>query len=232
MTFNQFFYFCFAASCLLFSCNSQDAANPQTASSGSAQNAESKQEAPPEPMSKKKETLTKLVGEHSLFSISGFMGANTMIDYTLKNGKWSAVGSSIYMAQRESFDQEITASDLKKLNSMKIIVNPDLSVSFSCNGKEFENIPYQEDGMSYSLKKAPKDYYSAIPEKLNIKTTFIDDELFLFASDKTSAKKMEELDIMSVLPNTLVIKFNSKTNEFIAQLINSEMSDNGVYSFK
>jgi hypothetical protein len=28
MTFNQFFYFCFAASCLLFSCNSQDAANP------------------------------------------------------------------------------------------------------------------------------------------------------------------------------------------------------------
>lgn len=56
--------------------------NPETTS----KNSENKTPEKPvelEKISLKKSTLTKLIGEHRLLNISGFMGANTMVDYYL-----------------------------------------------------------------------------------------------------------------------------------------------------
>jgi hypothetical protein len=211
MNIKKNFSYCIAISLLIVACNAPNASDTPTATNGAPQNTESKQETPPEPMSKKKETLSKLVGEHNLYTISGFMGANTMIDYTLKNGKWSAIGSSLNMGEREAYDWDISNNDLKKLKSMKIIVNPDLSVTFSCNGKVYENIPFQEDGA---------------------KTSFREDQLFLFEREKYSEKKLGEIDIIGVSPNTLVISYQTKQNEFSVHLANSEMADSETYSFK
>ncbi len=230
MTFNQFFYFCFAASCLLFSCNSQDAANPQTASSGSAQNAESKQEAPPEPMSKKKETLSKLVGEHSLQSISGFMGANTIMDYTLDNGKWTCSFSYLEMGTRVSDDMKLSSKDNKNLLTTKLVVNNDLSISLFANGKEYASFPFKEE-MIYSLKKPVKEYYVGIPENLKPNTTFLDDMLYFVANDKMS-NQLEKFDVTGISPDMIVVSYDNKNGTFQVQLISSGMSDNSSYIFK
>lgn len=82
-----------------------------------------------------KEILSKLVGEHYLESISGFAGANTLFDYEKKNGKWTASGSSNNGGMREGYKIPITAKDLSRLNTMKLILNPDLSLQLYVGNK-------------------------------------------------------------------------------------------------
>jgi hypothetical protein len=82
-----------------------------------------------------KEILSKLVGEHYLESISGFAGANTLFDYEKKNGKWTASGSSNNGGMREGYKIPITAQDLSRLNTMKLILNPDLSLQLYVGNK-------------------------------------------------------------------------------------------------
>ena len=83
----------------------------------------------------KKEILSTLVGEHYLESISGFAGANTLYDYVKKNGKWTASGSSINRGMREGYKISISAQDLTRLNTMKLILNPDLSLQLYVGNK-------------------------------------------------------------------------------------------------
>ena len=95
-----------------------------------------------EVLSKKKSLLRGLVGEHKLNSISGFMGANTTVDYYIEKGKWVANGSMIMEGERGGFEEELSPEVLGKLQSMKIVVKEDLSVQLECAGKAYFNTPY------------------------------------------------------------------------------------------
>ena len=182
--------------------------------------------------SSKKDLLTSLIGEHSLQSISGFMGANTMMDYTQSNGKWTASGSMLSNGMREPYNIDLSKTDLQKLNSMKIIVTSDLSVEFSCNGKIYFTAPSNESRMEYSLKKSPKDYGTSMPENLQPNSTFVDGDLYLFAKDNTSSSEMESVDIAGVGADVAVLKYNVKSNAFELDLFVGDGGGNSEYTFK
>ena len=103
-------------SAILISCGekNKDASNE---SKDSTEKSEKADDISKEEISEKKNTLIKLKGDHKLNSISGFMGANTIVDYIIENGKWTASGSSNMGGMREGYDIELTKDDLKKLKS-------------------------------------------------------------------------------------------------------------------
>lgn len=183
-------------------------------------------------MSQKKIDLINLKGEHKLSSISGFMGANTMVDYIIENNKWLASGSSIYEGMREPFEIELSKEDLKKLQSMKIVVSEDLSVSLYCNKKEYFRAPFQEDGLSYFIKKSPKDYSSQMPENLKPNSTYIENSLYLYVKDHVNESEINSVDIAQVAADAVVIKYNTKTKDFEMVLFYGDCCDQSTYVFK
>ncbi len=217
-------------SAILISCDNEK--NAVNESKDSTEKSEKADDVVKEEISEKKSTLIKLKGDHKLNSISGFMGANTMVDYTIENGKWTASGSSNMGGMREGYDIELTKDDLKKLQTMKIVVSDDLSVSLYYNNKEYFKAPFKEDGFSYSLKKSPKEYSSHMSENLKANSTFIDDYLYFYAKDNFKETELENLDIVGVLADAVVIKYNTKTNEFEMSLFYSACCDNSIYIFK
>jgi hypothetical protein len=218
-------------SAFLISCGekNKDASNE---SKDSTEKSEKADDIAKEEISEKKSTLIKLKGDHKLNSISGFMGANTIVDYIIENGKWTASGSSNMGGMREGYDIELTKDDLKKLQTMKIVVSDDLSVSLYCNNKEYFKAPFKEEGFSYSLKKSPKEYSSHMSENLKANSTFIDDYLYFYAKDNFKESELENLDIVGVLADAVVIKYNTKKNEFEMSLFYSACCDNSIYLFK
>lgn len=217
-------------SVILISCGGENK-NSQPKASESKSNVENSPSTVKKELSRKKSTLTNLIGEHKLSSISGFMGANAMVDYSIENGKWIASGSSISGGMREAYDIELSNDDLNKLKSMKIIVSKDLSISLSCNNKEYFKTPFQEEGLSYFLKKAPKDYESNMSINLNSKSTFIDEYLYLYARDKVKESEINYVDIVQISADAVVIKYNTKTNKFEINLFYGDCCDNSTYIF-
>jgi hypothetical protein len=92
-----------------------------------------------------KEILSKLVGDHNLESISGFAGANTLFDYVKKNGKWTASGSSISQGMREGYKISISAQELSRLNTTKLVLNPDFSVQLYTGNKLIITAPFSNN---------------------------------------------------------------------------------------
>lgn len=185
-----------------------------------------------EKMRRKEALMRKLTGEHILKSISGSIGANTMVDYVLENGKWLATGSSISGGMRESYGIDLSDEEMKKLKSMKIIVDDDLSVSITMNGKAYFTAPYIEEGIAYSLKKSPGEYSSYMSDKLLPSSTFLDDYLYFLVKDNISENEIGPLDITGVNADALVIKYNIKSNQFEVNLFYGDCCDNSTYIFK
>lgn len=219
------------ASVILISCG-DNKKNDQTQSNDSTSTAGNSDSIVKEELSRKKSTLINLKGEHQLSSISGFMGANTMVDYYIENGKWIASGSSNSGGMREGYDIELSKNDLEKLQSMKIVISEDLSLSLSCNNKEYFKTPFQEDGLSYFLKKSPKDYESYMSKNLKSNSTFIDDYLYLYAKDNVKESEINYIDIVQVVVDAIVLKYNTKTNEFEMILFYGDCCNNLLYTFE
>ncbi len=185
-----------------------------------------------EVLSKKKSLLRTLVGEHKLTSISGFMGANTMLDYAIEKGKWVATGSMIMEGEREEYQEELSPEVLAKLKSMKIVVGDDLSVKLVCNGKDYFTTSFSDTGMNFLLKKSPKDYESQLPATLNASATFIDDNLFIYAKDSFNETELEDIDLVHVSANVAAISYDVKTKEFRLQMFYGDCCANSTYIFK
>lgn len=218
-------------SLILASCEGE-IKNSQTKSNDSTSNKVNADSTVKEELSRKKKTLINLIGEHKLSSISGFMGANTMVDYNIENGKWFASGSSLSGGMREGYDIELSKDDLKKLQSMKIVVSEDLSLSLLCNNKEYFKTPFQEEGLSYFLKKSPKDYESNMSIHLKPNSTFIDDYLYLYAKDNVKESEINYVNIVQVAADAIVLKYNTKADEFEMSLFYGDCCDNSSYTFK
>ena len=178
----------------------------------------------------KLDVTQSLVGNYELKSISAFMGANTMVDYDKTNGKWKGFMSMIVGGQRNGDAISITPEVLKKLKSMEIIVKPDLSISFNCNGNQIANIPFKADGMVYEIN-VPIEEYSSL-SKLKPALTFEDGQLFFYAKNYSEETALEAYDIAEVGPNTIIVSYDIKLKEFNVSLCRLEGMGTSTYSFK
>lgn len=135
----------------------------------------------------KKSVLQHTIGTYYLSSIQGWWGASTMFDSTKDtNGAWSSHVSALSAGMREGWDVTHSAEDIKLLNSMNIQVDTDLTVRFFAGGKLLLEVPFNETGMKYSIDLGRDDPYRYLSsEKLSSSTTFIDDKLYLTATDDT-----------------------------------------------
>ena len=121
----------------------------------------------------KKELLQSLVGTYALNVIEGTSGMNATTNYDKKLGKWTGIYSMRMFGKREYENIKITPDLLNKLNTMSVIVNPDLSVDFMCKGINIVSIPFKEDGMIYEITGAKEDSWKKInKDSLSSKTCF------------------------------------------------------------
>lgn len=183
-------------------------------------------------LSKKEIILNELMGRHKLVSISGFAGANTMIDYFIEKNKWIANGSSIFEGMREPFDIDLNPTTLKKLNSFIIEINTDLSLALKLDGKTYLNVPFIDEGMAYQIHHTKNDYSSYISSSVDSHTTIYDGYLYLYVNDKMSEKTLSNLDIIEVMANAMILKFNLKKKEFELNLFFADCCDASTYIFK
>jgi hypothetical protein len=179
----------------------------------------------------KQDVLKSLVGKYELNTISALMGANTMVDYNKTNGRWKGFMSMNHGGQRNGGAITITPEVLKKLKSMEIIVKPDLSISFNCNGNQIANIPFKEDGMVFEITGTIEEFSPLY--KIKPELTFEDGVLFLYAKDYTDEIALEPYDIAEVAPNTVIVSYDTKLKEFNVGLVRLEGTmASSYYSFK
>ena len=178
----------------------------------------------------KQDVLKSLVGKYELNAISALMGANTMVDYNKTNGKWKGFMSMNMGGQRNGEALKITPEVLVKLNTMEIIVNPDLSVELNCNKNQIANIPFKGDGMVFEITGTIEEYSQY--NKLKPELTFEDGQLFFYAKDYTEETALAPYDIAEVVPNTIIVSYDTKLKEFNVSLCTLDGMGTSTYSFK
>jgi hypothetical protein len=180
----------------------------------------------------KEEVLKSILGKYELNTISAFMGANTMVDYYKVNGLWKGSYSMLMGGRRESESIKISSDVLKKLKTMKIIVNADLSVVFSCNDIPIATVPFKGDGMVLDLKGTYDENSRVELNQLKSGLTFKDGVLFIYAQDNLDETVLGPYDIVDVLPNTIIISYEVKSRTFDVVMCESEGMGSSSYSFK
>ena len=180
----------------------------------------------------KEEVLKSIVGQYELNDISASMGANTMVDYYKMKGLWKGTYSMLMGGRRESEGIKISPDVLKKLKTMKIKVNPDLSIVFSCNEIPIATIPFKADGMVYEMTGSYNVSSQGELSQLQPELTFQDGQLFLYAKDNLDETVLEPYDIADVLPNTILISYELKDKTFNVILCESEGMGYSTYTFK
>ncbi|MFM2195497.1 MAG: hypothetical protein RL092_1097 [Bacteroidota bacterium] len=185
-----------------------------------------------EEMNEKKRILEKLVGEHKLISVSGSSGANSMIDFYREKGKWKISASANFDGMREGYDPEISKEDRAKLETMKIVVAPDLTLTLQCDNKTYFTVPFRKEGMAYDLKKAPKDFILNIPKDLKPSTTVLNSELYLLAKDECTDAEVSYLNLAQVMVDAVLITYNLETRQFNMRLFYAGCCDNSTYTFQ
>lgn len=133
-------------------------------------------------------------GEYVLDFADGSCGANGMFSYSRDTkGGWQFGGSSISGGMRESWDDtKISAAEVKFLNSLKIIVAPNGTVSMNILGKTVMTIPISDTTHCVRIKK-DLDYIEMYGDTFHTNTTtFIDDKLCLAFQDSITFKFPEE----------------------------------------
>lgn len=214
--------------CVLTACGNSDS---QESTSGDSSDEILKTTENSDPVSEKETLLRSLVGEHKLISVSALTGANTMIEYTLDEGTWSAAGSSNVGGMREGYDLELSQHDLDRLNSAKIVVTSDLTVYFSCMDKQYFNTPFDAEGMTYLLKTPAQDFYGMVPEALEAETTFLNDYLYLYAEDQIDEELIGAIDVVEVFADAVIVACSS-AGQFEMSLFYGDCCDQSTYVFE
>jgi len=182
--------------------------------------------------STKESIIKSLIGTHDLNSISAFMGANTMVNYDKSKGVWKGFMSMIMMGRRDGEKIKITPDLLRKLNTMKIIVNEDLSMTLTCNNSTLVNVPFKADGMVLNIKEAFNDESQYGLDKIKPELTFSEGELFLYAQDALDENENLSYDIAEVGPNSMVISYSLKDRTLKVLLCVKEGGGAADYFFK
>jgi hypothetical protein len=117
---------------------------------------------------------------------------------------------------------------------MKVEVAEDLTVSLLCNNKIYIKVPFKEEGFTYLLQNAPKNYSQShiLPPTLQAKSTIVNKALFLFAKDFVPETEISSLDIAQVGADVMVLKYNTSEKQFELNLFYGECCDESTYIFK
>jgi hypothetical protein len=184
--------------------------------------------------SEKQKMLTSMIGKHKLNSISGLVGMNSMFDFTVKDGIWKGEGSSNEGGEREGYDLEISDVELKKLNSMCIVVAEDLTVTLESNGKTYCKIPFDDNLKELKLDPAsPHLEFDEILPKISAEKNVFNGWYYLLVRDDYSESTMEEIDIpKSFTPDFICIKVSQDLKEFQVEIKAEECCDSETYTFK
>jgi hypothetical protein len=193
-----------------------------------------------EPLISKFEILSNLKGEYKLNSIYGSRGLNTELEFWIEDGIWKAHTSSIVnnieegISQRDGNYLKLSKKEINKLNSMKITVGQDLSVSFINVNDTIFKTPFIESGMSYLITNSLDNYKidKDILILLNKNTTNINDKLYLFAKDGLNLQELDFNKITGFYSDLVIILYDLKSQEFVMELKENNNGDNLYYSFK
>ena len=215
----------------LVSCGPSEKEGPSSTKSEPEEQVDENSPEEAEEMSRKKELLNSLVGIHTLESIEGLMGVNTMVDYSIHDAVWLASGSSNSGGTREAYPIELTNEDQKDINSLQISVSEDLTITFSASGKKCFSVPFSEE-LKLSLKKPVGDYNSVITDKISSATTFINEDLYLFAKDGFDEGALTGADILDIGADAVMLTYNESSKSFELSIFYADCCDAGIYTFK
>ncbi|MCH2044035.1 MAG: hypothetical protein MK212_07805 [Saprospiraceae bacterium] len=187
--------------------------------------------AAPETDSKKKALLKKMIGTHKLKAIEGLSGVNTMMEYNLNDGKWSASESSNVGGEREAYDIELSADQLSLLNTMQLTVKDDLTIVLSSKDTDHFSVTYQEKGMAYKAQGEISG--GSIPKELNAETDFFGDSgnLYLYLKAGTE-DDVKSINITEIFADAVALNVDGSTGNFVLTVFNSECCDEASYTFK
>jgi hypothetical protein len=184
------------------------------------------------PLGEKAKLLKSLRGEHKLVSISANMGANTYNEYVINDGKWIATGSDWSMRRNfeDPYKIRISGSDQKKLNSTKVVVQDDLSILIVCEDKTYFTIPFDEKGMSYSMRKAPKEY--SMDEAINPSAIIKDSTLYLLAKDNVSSREVSFTDYVGIEVDVVDLIYSMREKNFVFKVRYEDCCDGADFVFE
>jgi hypothetical protein len=182
----------------------------------------------------KKKLLISMVGKHKLNSISGAVGMNGMFDFFVEDGIWKGHGSANEGGQREGYEIEIADTELKKLNSMCMVVSENLTVTLEINGKAICKIPFHEKLKELKIDPASDhlEFDEVIP-KITEDNYVVNGWYYLLMRDDLSEDKMNEIDIpQSFIPDFISIKLSEDLKEFNVEIKADVCCDQATYVFK
>lgn len=220
-------------SIIFYSCSEATSADEKEKSDKNSETQKSESEETTEEKGKKEIHLEKLIGKHALENISGFMGANSMIDIYKENGQWIFSGSSNEGGVREGWNNEFSSEQIEKLNTFFIEIKEDLTVIVSCNGKIFLEIPFSENGMVMSLKP-DREYvkFDVFPEEISSENGFHNGVYYLLADDHFAEGFLKPLDVADLINPDFALLMVSEKGEISLNLRFGDCCDNYFYTFK
>jgi len=184
------------------------------------------------PLSEKKKLLMTLKGAHKLKNIAVNMGASTYVDYSIENEKWKAVESDWSMRNNEEgpYKVRLSGSSIRKLESTKVMVSDDLSVSILCEGKTYFSIPFDEKGMSYKFSKSPVSY--SLNEVVKPESIIVDSVLYLMGKDKVSHKEVSFTDYVGIDVGIVLLTYDMRQKSFCFDAKYEECCDGASFIFQ
>jgi hypothetical protein len=184
------------------------------------------------PFSSKKQILKRLVGEYSLDNISGFMGANTLFDTYFDNGKWTSNSSSLELGMRELYQNDLTQTDEKLLESIKLVIDSNLTINFKIGSKLIFTSPFSEMKTDYNVSNIENDELHDELQNLNSSVIFQDDYLVLFVKNDIELDWILKGNFDIVTGDVLTLKYNLFTSTFELCIFNNSCCENSTLSFR
>ncbi len=184
-------------------------------------------------MATKTDVLSNAMGQYYLSSISGNVGANTMFDTYMENGKWKSESSSNIGGDREGGDVGLNQKDRDMLNNMHIVVDDKMGIHFYAGLIELFHSPFKASGMDYRVKQKEKSKMNEkmaalFPDSIKINNAYV-----LLADDKVSYKEIlnsGHFDI--VTEDNMILTYLPGSNTFELEIFWGECCDSNVLTFE
>lgn len=178
--------------------------------------------------------LVSAIGTYHLAGIGGFFGANTMSDIWRQGKGWKANISGISGGMREGSFVQLTAENIKLLNSLELRVDPDLNIEIQGRGRRLALFSYSERPSFRVTRISRQDGVDRIFER-DAPTSFLRGELRIATTDAIDAMPLVDFENMSLDTSTPVVAgldYDPKRLRFYLQLLSANCCDSVVLSFE